>query len=198
MDSKLYCLNCRTFGSLRRKGSAWECSNCGWKGEVFICHAKAPDNAPAEVAGPEDAVCANHPGKKAVAVCSGTGDYICSLCRVQIGDKSYSVQYLDGQGKTQAGLDFSKSMRRWDRLVVFLCLCSVLILMLSPAFVAGMTWALYKSVRERSQNLLYRQVAGNVFTWVVWVFGVCLMALYYSPYWNYVTMWLFRIRHGMY
>lgn len=168
MDSKFYCLNCRTFGTLLRKRNAWHCSNCGWTGDVHICHPKTRDNAPAEMAGPEDAVCANHPGKKAVAACAGTGDYICSLCLVEIGGKSYSVQYLDGQGKTEGVLDFAKSMRRWDSLVALLCLGGMAVTILSPLFVLGMTWALYKSVRERSRNILYRHVAGNAVTWVVW------------------------------
>lgn len=174
------CPKCNNYASFRPHGEGWRCDDCGWRGDVYQCHPLRPDTGPAETARPEDAVCANHPGKRAVAVCAGTGDYICSLCRVKVGDKDFSVQYLDRQGPEMAKALFATKLPRWDRIVELCAGLCLAFFIAAPVLVVVATWALYKGYRERRVNPLYRELAGNVRVWILWFVMVGATVLYFS------------------
>src|SRR5580658_2840979 len=74
------------------------CTRCNWTGEAYHFWRLPADVTSAEAALPEDAVCIHHPRKKAVAVCAGTGDYVCSLCAIELNGQTYSAEYLNGPG----------------------------------------------------------------------------------------------------
>src|SRR5262245_48239980 len=61
------------------------CPACQWTGQAYLFQPVATRVDLAETALPDDAVCAHHPGKRAVAVCAGTGDFICALCAIDVG-----------------------------------------------------------------------------------------------------------------
>ena len=152
------CPKCRRW-SLQYTGDNYKCRKCRWYGDVYDCHPKDIDDGPAEIARLEDAVCANHPGKKAIAVCAGTGDYICSLCRVELNGKDYSVQYLDRGGKAIADVSFARHLPRPDKVVTTLALLSLWIGFLSPIFIIVSTVFFRRAARLRRENDLYRDAA---------------------------------------
>ena len=163
------CPKCNNYIAFHPRGDGWRCTDCGWTGTMLQCHPILPDTGPAETARPEDAVCANHPGKRAVAVCAGTGDYICSLCRVKVGDKDFSVQYLDRQGPEMAKVLFTNRLPRWDRIIDICFGLFLVIFVAAPVFTVIATWALYKAQRERRTNPLYRELAGHIRVWIIWI-----------------------------
>lgn len=152
----------------KKEGDFWRCETCGFKGMVYAAHPSRDGDLPAEAASPEDAVCANHPGKKAVAVCAGTGDYICSLCRVTLKGRDYSVQYLDGGGRVLAEQAFSKFLPRPDRVVKLLLLASVLTGPLSFALFIVSGFFRNRAVRLRRENSVYRNAVSLTSMWICW------------------------------
>ncbi|MBX9653230.1 hypothetical protein K2Y11_06370 [bacterium] len=99
---------------------------CGWRGSVYSFNPIPPEVNQAEVALSDDAVCSNHPSKKATAICAGTGDYICELCRVDLKGETYSIQYLDAGGQEKVMEAYSNTLPRPDRLVITLLFLSVI------------------------------------------------------------------------
>src|SRR5689334_5511439 len=97
---------------------ATRCPGCGWKGEAYLFSPAAMEVQTAEHALPDDATCIHHPRKKAIAVCAGTGDYICSLCAVDLDGETFSAQYLGAAGKQKAGRAFERNLPRPDSQVV--------------------------------------------------------------------------------
>ena len=93
---------------------ATRCLSCGWRGEAYLFTPSMIVASGAEAALPDDATCIHHPSKKATAVCSGTGDYVCSLCAVDINGQTYSAEYLNGAGKATVGKAFDRRLRRPD------------------------------------------------------------------------------------
>lgn len=148
----------------------WHCQACGFRGVVFDCHPRLDDIAPAEPALPEDPVCANHPGKKAVAICAGTGDYICSLCRVELGGQSYSVQYLDRGGAAMARHMLSPSLERPDRVVFLMFVMCLLLGIFSPVYLVVSSIFVYKAIRQRREGGLFRAVMSPTAMWAAWGF----------------------------
>ncbi|MCC8190229.1 MAG: hypothetical protein LIP77_06265, partial [Planctomycetes bacterium] len=129
---------------------------------LYLCHPP-PEEAPAEPAGLADAVCAHHPGKKAVAVCAGTGDFICSLCRVSLEGKDYSVQYLDHGGPEVADAFFAPRLPRPDRVLLLLLVLSPVLSL--AAVLLSLPW-LIKAMNLRRSHPLFAQV---VAPWRVWL-----------------------------
>ena len=101
------CPGCGSLLSLAQPGST-RCPRCGWKGEVYTFSPKAVEVSAAETALPDEATCIHHPSKKATAVCAGTGDYICSLCAIEVDGQTYSAQYIDSGGKKTVASAFAK------------------------------------------------------------------------------------------
>lgn len=161
------CPVCKSFFFRENEGE-WHCQACGFNGLVRECHPRRDDNTPAEIARIEDAVCANHPGKKAVAICSGTGDYICSLCRVVIHGKDYSVQYLDRGGKVLAGQTFSQYLPRPDRLVKFMLIGSLMFAIMTPFLFIYSCVCLRRAQRLRTEDGIYAKVIESTGMWICW------------------------------
>ena len=107
-----------------QQGDREVCSSCGWTGSVMLFRPVDLHVDEAEEALPEDAVCVHHPTKRAVAVCSGTGDYICSLCSIEVEGQTFSAAFLNTKGKKQTRKMFDRYLARPDSTVVlFLLLC---------------------------------------------------------------------------
>lgn len=155
-----------------------------WEGVIYRGHPRDEENKPAEAARMEDAVCANHPTKKAVAICAGTGDYICSLCRVHLNDKDYSVQYLDRGGKPVFDELFAKSLPRPDRMVIVMLLLSAFTLFfLAPIFFLVATVMLHRASKLRLTNQTYRAVASRWGMWLCW-FIILIGTIYSVILWS--------------
>jgi hypothetical protein len=107
------CPGCGSFLSAPDRGRI-RCPNCSWSGEIYGFSPAPLDVRSAELALPNDATCIHHPTKKAVAVCAGTGDYICSLCAVQLDGETYSADYLSAAGKEKANKAFLRTLPRPD------------------------------------------------------------------------------------
>ena len=115
-----------------------------------------PDDRPEEAL-PDMAVCAHHPAKRAVAVCAGTGDFICSLCRVDHNGKIYSLQYLDGGGRELPDLAFERYLDRPDRSAFgYLCASLLFCPFLLPAVYYGV-----RASRLARRDGLFADLAGR-------------------------------------
>jgi phage FluMu protein Com len=90
------------------------CPNCRWVGQVYLFQRMPVNSIAAESALPEDATCMHHPRKIATAICAGTGDYICSLCTIDLNGQTYSADYLNNGGKETLGKAFSRTLPRPD------------------------------------------------------------------------------------
>ena len=118
----VYCPGCRTALTTDQSGLN-RCPTCGWAGEIYLFHPAAMSTDSAQLALPDDATCIHHPRKRATAVCAGTGDYICSLCSVDLNGKTYSAQYLEAGGKEKASKAFDRKLDRPDsKAVLYLAL----------------------------------------------------------------------------
>jgi hypothetical protein len=109
----VYCPGCKT-GVMVDVPGMNRCPTCGWTGQIYTFRPTAIGAESAELALPDDATCIHHPRKKATAVCAGTGDYICSLCTVDLHGQTYSAQYLEGGGKEKAAKAFDRKLDRPD------------------------------------------------------------------------------------
>ena len=134
---------------------------CGWRGAVYVFHPLPPEISVAEHALSDDAVCSNHPNKKAVAICAGTGDYICDLCRVDLRGETYSVQYLDGGGQEKAKEVFANSLARPDRMV-FSCIALSIVTFWGGVVLIPIALFYYPRIfKMRRTNPLYRKLVGR-------------------------------------
>lgn len=145
---------------------------CGWRGDVLLFDpAPRTDVDQASVAMPEDSVCVHHPNKRAEVVCTGTGDYICSLCAIEVGGKTYSAAFINRGGVTDLAEHFDRRLPRPDRFIIVLVLLSLIPLSLAAASpylaIAGAIpwgWALYKYAhlrRLRRENQVLRRMVGT-------------------------------------
>jgi hypothetical protein len=136
------------------------CGNCGWRGHVYTCVPREQDESAGTPAMPGEAVCANHPDKAAVAVCAGSGDYICPLCRVKVAGADYSVQYIDrvdGEARDKI-LPFTLS--RPDRAPKLMTVFSMLMPPFCPFFLIISIINVIKTRTLIQENALFRKVAG--------------------------------------
>ena len=153
-------------GSLDPAVAAITCRACGWRGAVLTLTPKPrPEPTPeaSRVADADDSRCIHHPNKPAVAVCTGTGSYICDLCRVELGGEPYSVQYLDGGGRAVVEERLSTRLPRPERLIGSLLLGSIFpyTALAAPGFCVWGWFLLAKARRLRRENPLYREVVGR-------------------------------------
>ncbi|MFP4055240.1 MAG: hypothetical protein ACLF0G_00045 [Candidatus Brocadiia bacterium] len=110
---------------------------------------------------PDDAVCVHHPTKRAVAVCEGSGDYICSLCAVEIDRRTYSAQYLDGVGEQTLQGASQRYLERPDRQ---LGTCLLLSVVFWPAVVVTIPLGiakLVKAVQLRRKDRVFRRLVAR-------------------------------------
>lgn len=92
-----------------------ECPVCPWQGNIEFYDPLPRTSTGSQEALPDSATCIHHPTKMAEVVCEGTGDYICSLCAVELNGHTYSAQYLEQGGKEIAAKAFDRYLERPDR-----------------------------------------------------------------------------------
>ena len=102
--TEFICPGCTRTLATAEQGST-SCPECGWHGEVYRFVPMAVQINAAETALPDEATCIHHPSKKATAVCAGSGDYICSLCAIDVEGQTYSANSSTrADGNTSATL----------------------------------------------------------------------------------------------
>lgn len=147
------------------------CSGCGWRGEAHFYDPVPASVEQAQTALPDDATCVNHPTKKAVHICAGTGDYICSLCAVEIANGIFSANYVDTHGEKALAKHFQKTLPRPDRLLRFTAVAAVVLtcMYIGPLlfFLGPLFW--WRMLRQRKQSELYRRVVSlvDVIVWLI-------------------------------
>jgi len=148
-----------------------QCPRCRWRGETFLFKRLQPEIDTAELALPDDATCIHHPRKKAVAVCAGTGDYVCSLCAVELNGQTYSAEYLNAGGKQTLGQAFDRFLPRPDsqiRLYLILNFIPYVDFVFSPfafLWVPHGFLLYFEALRMRRANPLFARVMGR--GWIV-------------------------------
>jgi len=153
---------------------ATSCPSCRWQGEAYLCNPVVAEVEAARAALPDDATCVHHPTKQAVAVCAGSGDYVCSLCAITLDGETYSAQYLNKVGKKKVEKAFERHLARPDRaLALYLVVCLVISLSV-PICLPLAIVSLVKMIRQRRTDPLYRQVVGIGSV----IAGVVITALY--------------------
>ena len=157
------CPTCSAMLSTPAPG-ATACPRCGWAGEAYLFNPKPITAAAAEMALPDDAACLHHPSKRATAVCAGTGDYICSLCSVEIEGNTYSAQYLDAGGRAKAAKAFDRKLPRPDRYIytylILLFVPYVNFILIPFTFLwVPHAYILYRrALKERRENPLFARL----------------------------------------
>jgi hypothetical protein len=134
---------------------------CGWSGEVYLFRSLPRRVDRPEEALPDDATCVHHPTKRAVVVCEGTGDYICSLCAVEIDGKTYSAQFLSRGGKEMLAHAFDRYLDRPDRRLTLCLLLSVLFFIIAPLAVPIGIYYFAKLLKLRRENDMARRAIGD-------------------------------------
>lgn len=156
-ETRYFCPKCGAQNSPASLDNEWNQCRCGWKGRVYLFRPIKYDAAQPEQALPENAACAHHPDKKAVAVCEGSGNYICALCVVEIDGKTYSVQHVDAKGKASFGKSFDRTMKRPDYYIPAILLFFGLAPFLFPFLII-----LYLRMRRQfNSDLLYARLIGK-------------------------------------
>ncbi|MBI4584424.1 MAG: hypothetical protein HY717_10420 [Planctomycetes bacterium] len=138
-----------------------QCPMCDWAGEVYLFSPPVQEAEKAEKALPDEATCAHHPSKKAVAVCAGTGDYICSLCAITLEGKVYSAQFLNRGGRAKLEKAFDRYLSRPDRQVALALLLTLLFWIASPLTVPYGLLRCFSVFKLRRENELFRRVVGG-------------------------------------
>ena len=140
---------------------ATSCPSCRWHGEAYLCNPVAVEIEAAKAVLPDDAACVHHPTKQAVAVCAGSGDYVCSLCAVPLDGETYSAQYLSKGGKKKAEKAFERRLARPDReLSLCLVLC-LLVVFAAPICLPLAIRSLVRMIRQRRTDPVYRRIVGR-------------------------------------
>ncbi len=143
------------------------CPQCYWTGEVYTFAPRIVEVEAAALALPEDATCLHHPRKKAVAVCAGTGDYVCSLCAIELNGQTYSADYLNGAGKEMAGKAFDRVLPRPDsRILLYMLLCfipyvNVIFITFAFIWIPHAVFLYFKAIRLRRDSEILRRVIGR-------------------------------------
>jgi hypothetical protein len=166
------CPSCLTTLSSLAQGDT-SCPRCGWKGEVFTFSPSELQIEAAEAALPDEATCINHPSKKATTVCAGTGDYICSLCAIEVKGQTYSAQYIDTTGADNLKAAFKQTYSRPDRRIN-LFLISVLIPGVNYVTVPfAFLWIPYcfvlyrRAMKMRREDPLFEQLMGTSYVVII-------------------------------
>jgi hypothetical protein len=161
------CPGCAQLLEIGRDGPV-ECPVCHWRGETYVFNPLPVTVEAAQRALPQDAVCLHHPTKKAVAVCAGTGDYICALCAIDLNGQVYSASYLGGAGKDKVGKSFELYLERPDARIATLLKLSFVPVLNYVVLPMSLFWIPYcfylyaKALRLRGTNPLYARVFGTV------------------------------------
>jgi hypothetical protein len=157
------------------------CPRCRWKGAVWLFTPLTIQAEKAAQALPDDATCAHHPGKQAVAICQGTGDYICSLCAVELNGQTFSAQYLNQAGKEKFSKAFARYLDRPDRLTRTYLAASILCWPGAPLLVPLAFVQFFKILALRKKDPLYKRLVGSghmiVLAIILGCFSILVMIL---------------------
>lgn len=137
------------------------CTGCKWRGQVYAFSPAALKVVEQAQAMPDDAACAHHPSKRAITTCAGSGDYICSLCVVEIDGQTYGAAYLETAGKAKATKAFDRYIPRPDKMVIGAVGISYLYLV--PSLVA-FPWGIvqfFKMQKLRREDPLYARIVSR-------------------------------------
>ncbi|MFO7898495.1 MAG: hypothetical protein R6V58_05485, partial [Planctomycetota bacterium] len=170
------CPRCRRVLEPPENRELVRCAVCSWKGRVRLFRPLEMRVEPSVDALPEDAVCVHHPKKLAVAVCEGSGDYICSLCAVELNGKTYSAQYLSKAGQDELAGSFDRYLERPDRAATTYLVVSVLFWPLAVVLIPMAIYQYVRIIRLRKKSDIFRRVQrkGSVVLLAVFVVLFCL------------------------
>lgn len=158
------------------------CGACGTRNTVRLFPALAA--APSGPAVPEsalagEAACFDHPSKRAVAACQQCGRFVCQLCRVDFGDRTWCpacVAADRGRGGRAAYLETARVM--YDSIALAVPMASLifwpLTVITGPGTVvfSAMTWKRPLSlVRKRRWRFVVAMLIGILET-VGWIWLV--------------------------
>jgi hypothetical protein len=176
------------------------CVRCNWIGEAYHFWRLPADVTSAEAALPEDAVCIHHPRKKAVAVCAGTGDYICSLCAIELNGQTFSAEYLSNAGRATLSRAFDRFLPRPDSYVMTYFICYFIPYVDFALALFAFLWLphcviLYRrALQMRKENEIFRRAMGSQrviaipiligLGAIVWLVSVGLVIAYWSGKWR--------------
>ena len=157
------------------------CPSCGSRNAVRLFPAALAQSAAArpEAAQEGEAVCFDHPGKRAVASCQQCGRFVCQLCSIEFGDGVWCPSCVaNSSGK--AGKAHSETSRMlydtWALAIPFVLLVIwPLTLLSAPAVVAlaVMKWRQPISLVRRNRwrfvaGLLVAVAQGGAWVWFIW------------------------------
>ncbi|HEY1684667.1 MAG TPA: hypothetical protein VGG19_07895 [Tepidisphaeraceae bacterium] len=192
------CPRCGTMLALAAPNqSHTNCPACRWSGQVYLFSHLPLDVKTAESALPEDAACAHHPSKKATAICAGTGDYICSLCTIELNGQPYSAEYLNHGGKETLGKAFTRTLPRPDSQIRLYLVAAIIIPYVNfVLWIFAFLWIphafiLYRrALRMRREDKLFSRVMSSMSVVVLpillvliaigWIVVVILLAVRWS------------------
>ncbi len=153
-----------------------QCQRCGLITKAYLFTPALPESDDAKPALPEDATCITHPTKQATKICAGTGDYICSLCAIEVKGEIYSAHYISqSQGSKKLQSEFERRHPRPDREVRNYLLLTII----PPFFYFGFVWLILGLIRYvqmvnlRRTSERYRSMVGRTSV----VVGGVLLAL---------------------
>ena len=153
------CPRCHHSVDESQPGPWLECVSCGWSGRVRWFAPVEEEATVGEAATPDDATCAHHPGRKAEAVCAGSGAYLCPLCTVRLQGRVFDVEYVEAGGVTDLEKAMQRELPRPDRSAILLTYLPLLFSCIGPIlWIAALVYGA-KHLRLRKQDPLYRQVA---------------------------------------
>lgn len=154
------CPKCAVVLELNASGGFTTCPYCNWEGEVHLFEPAAPQiDAPANAL-PDHAVCTHHPTKRAVEICAGSGDYICSLCAIELEGRVYSADYVNRVGAGSLGQHFQRHLPRPERGAMALPLLAVLpcLWWVAPILVVWAAVLCVRAIRQYRTDPLYQRV----------------------------------------
>jgi hypothetical protein len=177
--TRITSFNCPECHTLLQPPAAPEtsCPRCRWKGSVWLFSPLAVQAEKAAQALPDDAVCAHHPGKQAVAICQGTGDYICSLCAVELNGQTFSAQYLNQAGKEKLSNAFARYLERPDRAILTYLALSLLCVFPAPLLIPLACRQYFKMRALRRKDPLYQRLVGSARVAVITIVLLCFSIL---------------------
>jgi hypothetical protein len=163
------------------KGDSAGCPTCGSRNHVLLFPAALAQAAAArpEAAEQGEAVCFDHPGKRAVASCQQCGRFVCQLCAVEFGEGVWCpscVANASGKAK-QANSETSRMLYdTWALAIPFVLLAIwPLTLLSAPAVVALaiMKWRQPISLVRRNRwrfaaGLAIALAQGAAWVWFIW------------------------------
>lgn len=157
------------------------CTSCGSRNSVRLFPAALAQESAVrpETAAEGEAVCFDHPGKRAVASCGQCGRFVCRLCAVEFGDGVWCPSCVaNASGKArQAKADTSRMLYdTWALAIPFALLIFWPLTVLSaPAVVALaiMKWKQPISLVRRNRwrfalGLLAAIAQAGAWVWFIW------------------------------